>query len=101
MDGLRRGQARYDAGGTPSIGKRIPWQIHTFSPSLEIAVQRRLRIPARKNDRMPYPFDSEADLGIRRLGGVMTMLGGVKLIDSALVIVLQNGEQEIERELAS
>ncbi len=29
------------------------------------------------------------------------MLGGVKLIDSALVIVLQNGEQEIERELAS
>ena len=27
--------------------------------------------------------------------------GGVKLIDSTLVIVLHNGEQEIERELAS
>ncbi len=29
------------------------------------------------------------------------MPGGVKLIDSTLVIVLHNGEQEIERELAS
>jgi hypothetical protein len=29
------------------------------------------------------------------------MLGGMKLIDSTLVIVLHNGEQEIERELAS
>ncbi len=29
------------------------------------------------------------------------MLGGVKLIDSTLVIVLHNGEQEIERELTS
>ena len=28
------------------------------------------------------------------------MPGGVKLIDSTLVIVLHNGEQEIERELA-
>src|SRR5712671_3116667 len=31
----------------------------------------------------------------------LTMPGGVKLIDSTLVIVLHNGEQEIERELAS
>jgi hypothetical protein len=29
------------------------------------------------------------------------MPGGVKLIDSTLVIVLRNGEQEIEREAAS
>ncbi len=29
------------------------------------------------------------------------MPGGVKLIDNTLVIVLHNGEQEIERELAS
>jgi hypothetical protein len=29
------------------------------------------------------------------------MPGGVKPIDSTLVIVLHNGEQEIERELAS
>ena len=29
------------------------------------------------------------------------MLGGFKLIDSTFVIVLHNGEQEIERELAS
>jgi hypothetical protein len=29
------------------------------------------------------------------------MLGHMKLIDSSLVIVLHNGEQEIERELAS
>jgi hypothetical protein len=35
------------------------------------------------------------------LGGVLNMLGGVKLIDSTLVIVLHNGEQEIERELTS
>jgi hypothetical protein len=28
------------------------------------------------------------------------MLGGFKLIDSTLVIVLHNGEREIERELA-
>jgi hypothetical protein len=31
----------------------------------------------------------------------LTMPGGVKLIGSTLVIVLHNGEQEIERELAS
>jgi len=30
MGGRRRGQARYDASGTPSIGKRIPWQILTL-----------------------------------------------------------------------
>ncbi len=46
--------------------------------------------------------DSQADSGsIHQLGGVLTMPGGVKLIDSTLVIVLHNGEQEIERELAS
>ena len=33
-------------------------------------------------------------------GGVLAMLGSVKLIDSTLVIVLHNGEQEIDRELA-
>jgi hypothetical protein len=38
---------------------------------------------------------------IPRLGGVLNVPGGVKLIDSTLVIVLHNGEQEIERELAS
>jgi len=38
---------------------------------------------------------------IRRVGGGLTMPGGMKLIDSTLVIVLHNGEQEIERELAS
>jgi len=32
---------------------------------------------------------------------VLNVPGGVKLIDSTLVIVLHNGEQEIERELAS
>jgi hypothetical protein len=37
---------------------------------------------------------------IPRVGGVLNMPGGVKLIDSTLVIVLNNGEQEIERELA-
>jgi hypothetical protein len=42
-------------------------------PATLIAVQRRLRIPARKNDRIPYPFDSKADLGtISQLGGVLT-----------------------------
>ncbi len=34
-------------------------------------------------------------------GGVLIMPGGVKLIDSTLVIVLHNGGQEIERELTS
>jgi len=32
---------------------------------------------------------------------VLTMPGGVKLIDSTFVIVLHNREQEIERKLAS
>jgi hypothetical protein len=36
----------------------------------------------------------------RTAGGVLNMQGGVKLIDSTLVIVLHNGEQEIERKLA-
>jgi hypothetical protein len=35
--------------------------------------------------------------GARRL----TMPGGMKLIDSTIVIVLHNGDQEIERELTS
>jgi hypothetical protein len=34
-------------------------------------------------------------------GGVLTLPGAVKLIDSTLAIVLHNGEQEIDRELAS
>lgn len=38
---------------------------------------------------------------IPQLGGVLAMPGGVRLIDCAFVVVLHNGEQEIERELAS
>jgi hypothetical protein len=47
-------------------------------------------------------IDSEAEfVHPSARGGVLTMPGGMKLIDSTLVIVLHNGEQEIERELAS
>jgi hypothetical protein len=47
-------------------------------------------------------IDSEAEFmhPSARDGGA-DHAGGVKLIDSTLVIVLHNGEQEIERELAS
>src|ERR1700730_17075742 len=39
-------------------------------------------------------------VGVFLGSGGLTMPGGMKLIDSSLVIVLHNGEQEIERELA-
>ncbi len=50
----------------------------------------------------PAVVDSEAEfVDPPDFGRGLTMPGGMRLIDSTIVIVLHNGDQEIERELTS